>query len=370
MENGTVKISAPGARHPAADGALPLLLLWLLAPFILIFALGLYQEAFVKFFLVASAPLCLLLAQGIVNIGRISQRARGLPGARWSSLLWAGLGAFILIALINQTDQALRALYFDPEHARDDYRGIAATIRAVQRPGDAVLFDAPNQWEVFTFYYPDNGRLFPVARTRPVDAAAEGDELARIASSHARLFVLYWAEQQADPAGFVERWLAEHTLPAYEQWYGGVRLAVYGVDSPPITGPEHALDARLGDAVALRGVTLRGAPAHPGDIVGVALYWEALAPPPARYKVFVHLVDAGGRLVAQHDAEPGDSTAWPVGQAVADRHGVWLPQDLAPGTYVLRAGLYGVDDGLRLRVQVDGREAGEWVTLGNVQVTP
>jgi hypothetical protein len=354
-----------------AQGGVGLPALWLLGPVALVFALGLYQDAFIKFFLVASAPACLLLAHGVTGIRSIVQRARAIPGLRWSPWLWAGLGIFTLAMFANQTITALQAGYFpDPEHARDDYRGIAAYIRQIERPDDAIMFLAANQWEVFTFYYPDDGRLFPLARKRPLDPVAEAAELESIAAAHRRLFVLYWAAEQADPEGFVTGWLDAHTYQAGEQWYGGVRLAIYGV--PPAQGVaenEHPLDARFGETIALRGYALRGAPAGPGDIVELTLFWEAQAPVSERLKVFVHLVDDSGNIVAQHDAEPGDTTAWAAGKQAIDRHGLLVPLDAATGTYYLRVGLYPADDpSTRLPASVAGQAAGEWVTLADVQV--
>jgi hypothetical protein len=362
-------------REPDEDetarGGVGLAALWLLGPVALVFALGLYQDAFIKFFLAASAPVCLLLAHGVTGVRGIVQRARAIPGLRWSPWLWAGLGIFALAMFSNQTVTALRAVYApDLEHARDDYRGIAAYIRQIERPDDAILFLAANQWEVFTFYYPDDGRLFPLARRRPLDPVKESAELEEIAAAHRRLFVLFWAAEQADPEGFVAGWLDAHAYKAGEQWYGGVRLAIYGV--PPVQVPaenEHPLDARFGDAIALRGYALRGAPAGPGDIVELTLFWEAPAPVPERYKVFVHLVDDAGNIVAQHDAEPGDTTAWTAGTQVIDRHGLLVPLDAAPGNYHLRVGLYLADDpSSRLPATVAGEAAGEWVTLADVPV--
>lgn len=83
-------------------------------------------------------------------------------------------------------------------------------------------------------------------------------------------------------------------------------------------------------------------------------------------------MESGGNLVAQHDSEPrGDlspTTFWPVGTVVADRHGIFLPPGLPPGTYELRAGLYRLTDGTRLPVIVGGAPAGDFVVLGEVEV--
>ena len=69
---------------------------------------------------------------------------------------------------------------------------------------------------------------------------------------------------------------------------------------PPV---EREVNATLGDAIRLVGATI-AQPGAPGQPLGVTLVWQALRPPDADYVVFVHLMDATGKLVAQSDATP------------------------------------------------------------------
>ncbi|MGH2461628.1 MAG: 6-pyruvoyl-tetrahydropterin synthase-related protein, partial [Chloroflexota bacterium] len=62
------------------------------------------------------------------------------------------------------------------------------------------------------------------------------------------------------------------------------------------------LDATFGRRIALVGASVQ--PSAPGAPIVVNLEWRALAAPSADYTVFVHLLDARGRLVAQHDGPP------------------------------------------------------------------
>jgi hypothetical protein len=61
--------------------------------------------------------------------------------------------------------------------------------------------------------------------------------------------------------------------------------------------------------------------------------------------VFVHLLDADGRLVAQHDGPPMEgrypATAWLPGDVVPDVHRIALGPDTPAGTYQLQVGMYG-----------------------------
>ena len=60
--------------------------------------------------------------------------------------------------------------------------------------------------------------------------------------------------------------------------------------------------------------------------------------------VSVQLLDAAGRLVAQHDAPPagGDypTSAWRADEVVLDRHRLALPANLPPGEYTVALVVY------------------------------
>ncbi|HEY76037.1 MAG TPA: hypothetical protein G4O00_07635 [Thermoflexia bacterium] len=361
-------------------GPVATLILWLLLPIGLIFALDLYKPTYLKFLLTALPPFCLLLAHGVERLSYLAFRAVE-TGGRISGLklqvprLTFDVSRLTLYALLFTTTflPSLHNLYFDPAYARDDYRQIAADIRTAERPGDGILLDAPNQWEVFTYYYRDGVPVYPIPRQRPPRAEEVYAELEGIAASHRRLFVLYWGDVEADPERLVEGWLATHAYPAGSRWYGNVRVVTYGL-APLPEEPAVRLDARFGEAIRLLGYGVGEGPFAPGEVIPVTLFWEADGPVPERYKVFLHLLDGAGNLVAQRDAEPmGDllpTPAWSPGQRIIDRHGVLLPEDLPAGEYTLSVGLYHIDTGQRLPIVVGGEIVGDSLALGNILVRP
>src|SRR5262249_23264364 len=143
--------------------------------------------------------------------------------------------------------------------------------------------------------------VYPLPHTRPLDPADTTDALARIALSHARLFVLFWGDEQADPAHVVENWLNRHTFKAGDSWYGQVRRATYAV-AAPAAAPAVTLGARFGDHITLQGYSLQSAALQPGDILQLTLFWQSDAALDTRYKVFVHLyADPNQPPVAQQD---------------------------------------------------------------------
>ena len=105
-------------------------------------------------------------------------------------------------------------------------------------------------------------------------------------------------------------------------------------------------------------------------MVGVRLVWSADATPLRPYKVFLRLLAADGRLVAQRDGEPAGgsrpTTGWATGEIVVDNHGLLLPDDLVPGEYALWLGLYDAFDAAT-RLPVGGSDS---LLLGLITVQP
>jgi mannosyltransferase len=361
-------IPRAGGR-PAENVGLALAVLWLVIPVVAVLVLGLYKEALLKFLLVASPPYCLLLGRGLHQA--LAPRSAGGVRARSVILLPSALSLGLILSF---SYESLDNLYFDPAYARADYREMARTIQAASRPGDGIILNAANQWEVFTYYYPQVERVYPLPRSRPVREAEVVAELESITASHDRLFAIFWAEAESDPERLVERWLDAHAYKAADEWWGDVRLATYAVPAAPPTEMRTRLDVRLGDAILLHGYTLLADRLAPGDILQLTLFWEAKAPIDQRYKVFLHLLDAEGELVAQRDSEPGGglalTTTWEPGVIQMDNHGILIPPDTPPGTCQLVVGLYLLTDPeARLPVTLDGEPAGEALPLAPITVT-
>jgi hypothetical protein len=370
------------------DG-MPYRLRWLLpvllvvVPAGLIVGLGLFRPAYQKFLLVSAAPLSLLVARGTVGGWRISGGV-GVWGERESPIGYRAVLLFFIALFLFDTARSLNNLYYDETYARADYRAISRAIEATAHPDDAIIdaiiLNAPNQWEVFTYYHPDDDHVFPVARQRPFNAAINQAELEQIAADHQRLYAIYWGDAESDPERFVETWLESHTYKAAETWVGDVRVAVYAVPVDVADAPAARLDAvfnpsdsATGPAIWLDGYTLPNDELGPGDILQLALFWRAEEPIPNRYKVFVHLYDGDGQLVAQTDSEPGGALrptdTWLPGETVIDRYGVLIPLEVDPGSYTLAVGLYDVaDPSSRLVVTLEGAPVGDKLDVTRIEL--
>ncbi len=155
--------------------------------------------------------------------------------------------------------------------------------------------------------------------------------------------------------------LADSSLPVVGQ------LIVRGVPPP---APQHSTWYDLGGQITLEGYDAP-AQAQAGQPFSLTLHWQAQAVPLDNYTVFVHVVDASGQLVAQHDNYPHNGIyptwAWAKDEAVADAHTFTLPA----GSYTFKVGLYQQPSDLRLPVRGQaGPVQNDIITLTTVQVTP
>ena len=84
----------------------------------------------------------------------------------------------------------------------------------------------------------------------------------------------------------------------------------------------------------------------------VTLYWRALAPMDTPYTVFVHLIDANGKVVASGDAPPGNgefpTTGWIENEYITDLHTLSI-NDVPPGADQIEMGWYDPVTGTRLK---------------------
>ncbi len=146
---------------------------------------------------------------------------------------------------------------------------------------------------------------------------------------------------------------------------GDLALATVYVGARPFYLPSRTISVRLGDAISLVGLDL--APASGGGLP-VTLYWRAETFVDQDYTVFVQLLGADGKPVAQSDAQPENggypTRLWQPGETVRDAHSVAFTATPPPGDYRLVAGMYLLGTGQRLPVA----GGGDAVSLGTVRL--
>ncbi len=126
-------------------------------------------------------------------------------------------------------------------------------------------------------------------------------------------------------------------------------VRIFAADPPAVP-----VEQTLGGSATLVGADWIPCPSTPRLPCGAILQWRAAAEMATSYRVFLQLLDEGGRVVAQSDGEPAGwrrpTTGWLPGEIVLDPHTLAadLP-DPPAGRYVLIAGLYDPETGQRLQ---------------------
>ena len=113
---------------------------------------------------------------------------------------------------------------------------------------------------------------------------------------------------------------------------------------------------------------------YPGDTLQLTLTWQAIRPFDRDLKLFVHLLDPSGQVIAQADPLAGLgagpegedylTSQWGPGELIPNRVVVVIPPDAPAGPYQLAFGLY--DSNTLERLPVVGREDGRVILdVGN-----
>lgn len=182
------------------------------------------------------------------------------------------------------------------------------------------------------------------------DTPADFDLLAWHASDYIVSYVSQRQTGQPDPttAAFLESLIPEHVVRL-----GGIDYAwVYRTPEqvPDALVPaEHILRRQFGPAILLLGYDDPVLQFESAPTLSLALYWQGVAPVDVDYRVCIRLLDAGGEVRAECEAEPyGDqysTSLWPRGVVLRDVHDLPLPADLPSGQYSLAVSLVPLASG-------------------------
>lgn len=160
----------------------------------------------------------------------------------------------------------------------------------------------------------------------------------------------------------------------YTWLLNGTPLGPLHVDAPDRSFERPASLPEVGFAFD-RGIMLSHAAApdtaRPGEAITIDLVWQTASALDVELRSFVHIVNADGQIVAQHDGQPANgarpSAGWAPGEYIADPHTVTLPPDLPAGTYRVLAGLADIQTEVLLPATgtPDGR-----AVIGTLSVEP
>ncbi len=108
-----------------------------------------------------------------------------------------------------------------------------------------------------------------------------------------------------------------------------------------------------------------------GDTLGLRTFWSVEQPFSQDFFIFVHLLDASGKTVAQRDAPPWQgrfpTSSWRAGTIVVDLNDLSLPKTLPPGDYTIAVGMYDPATSASPPMSVNG-QAVDAVRIGQITI--
>jgi mannosyltransferase len=316
-----------------------LLGLWIAVPLAGGWFVSLRWPVFSERYLIAATPAFFLFLGGGATwlVGR----------RRWG---WAALGLLGAVCLAGSLF-SLRNYYSVPKYSRTaGWRQVAAHLDAYAGSNDVLIQNYPDP--ALTYYYRGGlpHRLVPSHDDGlPEDTmrALEG-----LASRYDHLWFLPYPSPDWDATGMAGQWLETNADRVEDVRLGNIQMQAY-LPLRVSLAQMSPVEARLGEAILLRGYRLTGRP-QPGGTLALTLYWEALAPPDGDYTVFAHLVGAADAILGQDDHPPQEgaspTSTWVSGQVLADYYEIFIPPDVPSGPAWLMVGMYDPLSGNRLPV--------------------
>jgi hypothetical protein len=136
-------------------------------------------------------------------------------------------------------------------------------------------------------------------------------------------------------------------IDSWEQMVETPAYALYHISLlPPDTAVPLATFTHQTGTIALMDVAWDQETAVAGDSITLRTGWLKQAPPQP-VKIFMHLTDASGNIVAQWDGLGAAWEGWRANDGLLQRHTLTIPETAFPGTYQIWAGLYHPGTGER-----------------------
>lgn len=280
---------------------------------------------------------------------------------RFSWRHW-GLAAFLLVFVVNAgltfRDYFVRWAEIDEVHFvwQSDLAAIADYLKASPVPEAVILgglspnsMDDPS-WRLLT--YP---QALPARWVDPGSPLGAGGALV-VPEAGGRLLV----PDIVPVAGELQAFMAQS---------GAQRVEHLHFTEYRLPLPAHAADEQ-GEAFAggVRWLAVQPGQSQvaPGSTLSLLSLWEVVTPSASARKIFVHLVDAGGESLAQHDGLDAPLQFLEPGDRIVQLHRLHIPDDAPEGIYTLRIGLYDESTGQRYLTS----RGEEFITPLTLQVTP
>jgi hypothetical protein len=258
------------------------------------------------------------------------------------------LGATALGALVFLPLPLAGLAHYLHGYVRGDYGAIVQRIEDFTRPGDAVVMTGPWQYWLWRHYARTQTPYYLIPRETPPPLSEPDAErvLRELPQRYSRVWLSLAATAQADPTGFVERWLDDHGWRGWQRGYRDAALRVYSIAREPMPFSEAGVS--LDNVLRLTGYRLDTRNLELPEVARITLEYEVLRTPAEPLNVSVRLTAQDGQ-VYQHDLELGygrrPAPTWRPGERIAAQVGVWLPPGAPPREYKVYAVVYGARSG-------------------------
>ncbi|MGQ9554698.1 MAG: hypothetical protein ACUVWR_11345 [Anaerolineae bacterium] len=171
-----------------------------------------------------------------------------------------------------------------------------------------------------------------------------------------------------------ETWLDQHSFRTSEIAFSDYARLVRYHQPEPGSMVRHTQTFVFSNGASLPVYQLTERSAwQPGDVLSLALTWQAITASLPGFAVSLQLLRPDGTLAWQHDSAPGHglhpSSTWGAGELIEEHYGIPLPNDLTSGAYQLTVVLYDPETGERAKLLAPAADAGrDMAQLGVVHV--
>ncbi len=217
----------------------------------------------------------------------------------------------------------------EPGLAPADYQTLLQQFGANWGPGDALVLTAPDQAYIMGLSLPADNTLsiLPLPTDQKTNQNSL-NELAHLAQTHRRIFLLNHNAVLVDPDNLIENWLRTHWLAGPDTWINALRVTPFVAQEVP-DAPTQKFNAQWQQTASLQGIAVNQNAFHARSALAVRLFWNNLGT--ATHKSSLQLLAPDGTLIAQQEA---DMTA------AQPPFVLLLPHTLASGAYKLIVVLY------------------------------
>ena len=199
-------------------------------------------------------------------------------------------------------------------------------------------------------------------------------EVARVWSFLLPLPLLIAARHKPDRSGV---FLALLTLVAVQTLVSNVFLRTVGtgLTDPPLPPPAVLVQpnprAQWQAGLVLDSIEFPDTIGQ-SEPLDIAATWTAWQPVLRPYTLFIHLLDAQGRLLAQYDGMPLNAewptTCWQTQRGFGDQYRLTLPPAIEPGEYHLSLGFYWLPTLERVPLVGEFAPSADQVELGSITI--